>query len=127
MEYKANIQVLYSALLAKPHLDKLAFEYVLQRASSALPTPSSPSSIPPKSFIPRAKLDSVREGFLPEITIVRPALFMGDAEPKQGEMYKAGEDIAVYTTTRNQVARFVADECLPPMKGWVNKGPVVGK
>ena len=125
-------QHLYSWFLAKPHLDKLAAEYIYRRASSSpsLHTPSADipaSAIPPESFIPRSKLDSVRDDFIPEITIVRPALFMGDAEPKDNDKVKVGEDISVYTVTRNQVARFVADECLPGREAWVNRCPVVGK
>ncbi|MGG6496483.1 UNVERIFIED_CONTAM: SDR family oxidoreductase, partial [Bacteroidetes bacterium 56_B9] len=89
--------------------------------SSSLPTHTKSSAVPPESFIPRAKLDAVRADFVSEITIVRPALFTGDAEPKASDNVKVGEDISVYTVTRNQVARFVADECLPPRGEWVNR------
>lgn len=130
-------KLLYSWLLAKPHLDKLTLEYLLLRASTHFPTPTSPLDIPPASFIPTSEITSSRADFIPVVTIVRPAMFTGSYDPptpstdaggSEGRPagMKVGEEVQVYTTNRAEVGEFISKECLPPNKEWVNRLPVVG-
>jgi hypothetical protein len=111
-------------LLNKPHLDKEGLEYLLLRASVAHPAPEA--HLPPEDILPREAIPSVKENFLPEVIIVRPAMFTGNQPPKGKDKTQAGETIAVYRITRPEVARFIAEECVPGEDEWLNKLPVVG-
>ncbi|WWD18511.1 hypothetical protein CI109_102963 [Kwoniella shandongensis] len=118
------MQAAYSALLARPHRDKEALEYLLQKASIKLPLPSH---APDNTFLPESAIASVRDNFLPELIIVRPAALVGDdAPPKEKEKIKVGEDLSTYTVRRSEVGRFIAEDCVPGKDEWVNKFPVVG-
>lgn len=59
--------------------------------------------------------------------VVRPALFTGGDETALGkEKTKVGEEVYTYTIRRTEVARFIAEECVPGQDEWVGKNPVVG-
>ncbi|WVF69128.1 hypothetical protein IAT40_003902 [Kwoniella sp. CBS 6097] len=124
-EIPLAMRALYSWLLTKPHQDKLALEYLLRRASTVFPTPTSPEAIPPETWLPKATIESIQSDFLPQVTILRPAMFGSDGPARPASQLKIGEDAKVYMVRRSEVARFIAEECIE--KGeWINKMPVIG-
>lgn len=114
-------------MLSRPHQDKEGLEYLLRRSSSTLPTPP-PSSIP--ALLSAIQYQGLKADFIPEVTIVRPALMTGTGDakeqPKGSDKTKAGEGITTWTINRAEVGRFIVDECLPGKNEWVNKAPTVG-
>ncbi|WVR06386.1 hypothetical protein IAU60_003417 [Kwoniella sp. DSM 27419] len=120
-----TMQYFYSWLLTKPHQDKIAMEYLFQHASSVLSVPTAKSAIPSTSILSQTQVESVKPGFLPEITFVRPAFFGADAPPRPVDKLKIGEKVAVYSVRRSEVSRFIVDECVSG-KSWVNRFPVIG-
>ncbi|WVQ96634.1 hypothetical protein IAU59_003739 [Kwoniella sp. CBS 9459] len=119
------MRALYSWLLAKPHQDKLALEYLLRRASTVFPTPTSSEAIPPETWLPKSTIEGIRSDFLPQVTILRPAMFGSDGPARPVDQMKTGEHAQVYMIKRSEVARFIAEDCIN--KGeWINKMPVIG-
>lgn len=95
-------------------------EYLLHRASHfTIPPPPTP----PPHILSAEDAASIPEGFLPEAIILRPALLMGAARGL--DAVRAG-DVSVYSIAREDVARWVAEKCMPGMGEWVGKGPVMG-
>ena len=119
--------MLYSAFLEIPHQDKAGLEYLIRLASTTIPTPPS-SDIPP--LLADIEYNSVSQDFLPEVIIVRPAAMMGsggpDEEARGAGKCTVGEGASVWTINRAEVGRFIVEECLPGMDGWVNKAPTIG-
>jgi hypothetical protein len=116
--------MLYSRMLGRPAQDKIAFEYLLARAATSVPVPSKK---PDDLVMPPSHYTKVREGFIPEIIIVRPALLVGGDAPAKGPgVIRSGEDISTHTIRRSDVGLFIATQCLPPNEQWVNKKPVIG-
>ncbi len=64
--------MLYSWLLSKPHVDKEGLEVLMLRASSKNPTPST--EIASTDLLPSEQYTSVKEDFLPEVIVLRPAM-----------------------------------------------------
>ncbi|KAL1412844.1 hypothetical protein Q8F55_000593 [Vanrija albida] len=95
--------------------DKEGLEYLVRRAARGLPTPDA---VPPVVAEPAA----VREDFLPEVVVVRPALL---TDGSGGHAVKAAADAYTYYVSRADVGRFVATRCLQGEE-WANKAPVVG-
>lgn len=114
-------------MLSKPHQDKEGLEYLLRRSSTAISTPPT-SSVP--ALLANGRYEDLRPDFIPEVTIVRPALMTGTGDakeqPRGADKTKAGEGITVWTINRAEVGRFIVDECLPGKNDWVNKAPTVG-
>ncbi|KAK8858609.1 hypothetical protein IAR55_002838 [Kwoniella newhampshirensis] len=118
------MRILYEYTLSVPHRDKEALEHLFLRASTKL-TP--PTKLPGGNFLPSEAIQSVRDSFVPELIIVRPAMLVGGDEPPKGKgTTKVAEDLSTYTVRRSEVGRFIAEECVPGQDQWVNKLPVVG-
>jgi hypothetical protein len=115
---------LYPWALHHPHLDKEGMEYLMCRASTTLAVPED--HIPPTNILPRENIPQVREHFLPEVIIVRPALLTGDGPLKGKDKTKVSEDLYSYTVNRMDVAAFISDECVQKESKWVNMLPIVG-
>lgn len=98
-------------------MDKEGLEYLVQRASIALPTPATAPAV-----VAESNATDAPESFLPEVVIVRPAMF---TDGTGGHEVKAAEDAYTYYISRADVGRFVAQRCLRGEE-WVNKAPVVG-
>jgi len=113
---------MYPWLLNEPHLDKEGMEYLLLRASTTVDAPED--HIPPARILPRDKIPTVKESFVPEVIIIRPALLVADG-PVTGT-YQAGPDVCAYTIRREDVAHFITEECLPGSDKWINTLPVLG-
>jgi hypothetical protein len=64
------------------------------------------------------------------VIIVRPALMMGSGAPEEeargADKCIVGERACVWTINRAEVGRFIIEECIPGMDGWVNKAPTIG-
>lgn len=87
--------------------------------------------MPKPEVLDPARLAGAPENFLPEFVIVRPALLIGSDEvlPEgQGgaDKTRVGETISTYAVSRPEVARVIADQCLPGRNEWLNKLPVIG-
>lgn len=122
-----RVQWLYSWTLHQPHQDKAGLEYLLQRASTVLPTPTT--HLPDETLLRPSAYDPLKTDYLPEIIIVRPALLMGDGsaaeQPRGPGSTKVGQGQTVWTVNRAEVGRVIVDECVTGDK-WVNKLPTVG-
>ena len=95
------------------------------RASSTHVTPTN--HLPPETVLPDSEFRSVKENFLPDFLILRPAWFVGGDKPAKGKMStKVGEQVYTYVVRRSEVARFVTEECLPGQDKWKGRFPVIG-
>ncbi|WRT67823.1 uncharacterized protein IL334_004797 [Kwoniella shivajii] len=122
-----SMKLLYHYTLEVPHQDKMSLEYLFHKASVSLPNMVSPRDIPPKTLLSQENIDSIKENFLPEVIIVRPAAFFSSDEtmaPK--EKVRVEEKLKTYSIKRTEVARFIAEDCIPGNQTWVNKCPVIG-
>lgn len=108
-------------MLSGPHADKEGLEYLFQRAGN-FPTPTQ---TPPTSILSEADRASLPESFVPEVIIIRPALLTDGAESGLSKI-RAAEGASVWTISRNDVARFITDRCMPGEGEWVNRAPVLG-
>jgi hypothetical protein len=121
------MQWLYSLFLSQPHEDKYALEYLLQRASSVLPTPTS---LPSEEILKQADYADLKTDFLPEIIILRPAILWGDGSVKEQakgkDGTKVGKGLTVWMTNRAEVGRVIVEECLPGDDRWLNQLPTIG-
>ncbi|ODN82731.1 hypothetical protein L202_01015 [Cryptococcus amylolentus CBS 6039] len=118
------LRIIYPWLLHSPHQDKLGLELLLQRASSVLPTPPQ-STFAKLPFLSSSSVSSVKEGFLPEVIIIRPAMFAGEEPAKGREATKVGEKVTTYTIRRREVSRVIVEDFLGESE-WVNRLPMIG-
>ncbi|WWC88732.1 uncharacterized protein L201_003645 [Kwoniella dendrophila CBS 6074] len=126
-----DMRLMYSWLLEKPHEDKKSLEYLIHRSGSGLVEMTSTKDIPSKTILSDSQIQSVKQNFLNEVIIIRPAFMPTeeafDAKPTQDKSkVRIEEGLKCYTIKRSDVGRFIQEDCISPNCKWVNKCPVIG-
>jgi len=110
---------LYGWLLVDAHSDKQALEYI-----SLLCSKHRTPALPEARTLP-SSISSLRQDWLDEVVVLRPALLTDGKEAPPGKV-RAGVSVkGAYTISRRDVGKFIVDECLKGNDKWVGEKGVV--